>query len=448
MRAAQAPIQRAILISARCNGLAISGRLEAARELLPQLEDYAFAEDESRLYFDWEATEKIVVEKAARLREGGGLGQVYAYEWMLPRIRDLKNDISGAARGYEEFLSLCDSAGEQFHVVRTRLWLAILEAGRGNLPAAESQLARGRAVVEGPEDWRGVMGLLARAEGAIAAARGNATASEAAFDRALEIFQRFEVPFEEAETFEVWGRCLEDVGDRRAALEKLDRALEIYRRIGASAQWLERALAIKMRAQGSASSDIKASIAVVAASVDAKRPNMSMAAGKDGTVTLMFSDMHDYTGMMERLGDRKALKLVEAHNSIVRTQCEAYGGFEIELRGDGFLVAFPTPQAGVRCAIALHQAFADYSRGHAEQPISVRIGLHTGEAIRDEDKFFGKTVVHAFRIADLARPEEILVSGDVKATLEAQGSFRFADERNVTLKGFSGEYPVARVEWR
>lgn len=82
--------------------------------------------------------------------------------------------------------------------------------------------------------------------------------------------------------------------------------------------------------------------------MDAKRPSMSQAASADGTVTLFFSDMHDYTGMTERLGDRGAQRVVADHNKIVRRQCEAHGGFEVELRGDGFLVAFPTPAAGVR----------------------------------------------------------------------------------------------------
>jgi class 3 adenylate cyclase len=49
----------------------------------------------------------------------------------------------------------------------------------------------------------------------------------------------------------------------------------------------------------------------------------------------MLSDMHDYTGMMERMGDRAAHKIVADHDAIVRTQCEAHGGHEVELRGDG-----------------------------------------------------------------------------------------------------------------
>jgi class 3 adenylate cyclase len=98
------------------------------------------------------------------------------------------------------------------------------------------------------------------------------------------------------------------------------------------------------------------------------RSRSSILVAADGSVTLMFSDMHDDTGMTERLGDHAALRLVADHNKIVRTQCEAHGGVEVELRGEGFLVAFPTPLSGVRCAVALQRAFEAYSRGHPGQP--------------------------------------------------------------------------------
>jgi class 3 adenylate cyclase len=447
LRASQSPIQRSNLVVIHATALATAGRLEEARALLPDLLDYAMGEDQPRAYFDWDEAEKQLIPKLERMRAGGALGMVLAQECVLGWILRRKGDHEGAARCYLGLLALAEEQKDEWHTGWILADLAVLEASRGAFPDAERHVARLREILEGPEDWRGMSGQLAQAEGALAAARGDLVGATAAFERSLEIFVHYGVPFEEAETWFVWGTALQAAGQRSQALEKLDRALEIYRRIGASAQWLERALTVKMRAQGSESSNVKASIAIVAASVEAKRPSMSLAAGADGSVTLMFSDMHDYTGLMERLGDRKALDVVEAHNAIVRTHCEAHGGFEVELRGDGFLVAFPTPQSGVRCGIALQQAFAEYSRAHPEQPIAVRIGLHTGEAIRDADKFFGRTVIHAFRIADLAQSEEILVSGDVRSALSARSGFRFADERSVTLKGFSGEHPVARVEW-
>jgi class 3 adenylate cyclase len=78
----------------------------------------------------------------------------------------------------------------------------------------------------------------------------------------------------------------------------------------------------------------------------------------------------------------------------------------------------------------------------------LRIGLHTGEAIKDQDKFFGKTVIQAFRVADLATADEILVSEDVRQITQGLSDLRFANERKVQLKGISGEHMICQVEWR
>jgi class 3 adenylate cyclase len=443
----QSPIQRQVLTSSYADALGMSGRLDELRRLIPELQDLAMNEDQSRAFVDWALAERKLVPKLERLRAGGVLGQLAAISATLGWIRDLEGDEPRARAAYADGIAACEQVGDRRSVLLPRLRLAVLLAGRGELAGAEEQVARAREIIEGPEDHRGMLGMLARADGAVAAARGEWGSASKAFERSLEIFQRFGVPFEEAETHIAWANALRRSADRRRAPEQLDRALEIYRRIGADSQWLERALGMKMRAQGSESASAKASIAVVAASVEARRPSMTSAAGADGSVTLMFSDMHDYTGMTERLGDRAALRVVADHNRIVRTQCEAHGGFEVELRGDGFLVAFPTPSAGVRCAVALQRAFEAYSRGHPEQPIHIRVGLHCGEALRDEDKFFGRTVIQAFRVADLAVADEILVSGQLQALIADRG-FRFDGEREVALKGFSGRHRVAAVAWR
>lgn len=67
--------------------------------------------------------------------------------------------------------------------------------------------------------------------------------------------------------------------------------------------------------------------------------------------------------------------------------------------------------------------------------------------LRDGEKFFGRTVIQAFRVADLARADEILVSGHLKSLITDRG-FRFEGERDVMLKGFSGQHRIASVAWR
>jgi class 3 adenylate cyclase len=55
--------------------------------------------------------------------------------------------------------------------------------------------------------------------------------------------------------------------------------------------------------------------------------------------------------------------------------------------------------------------------------------------------------IQAFRVADLAQAEEILVSGHLQSLITERG-FSFAGERDVTLKGFSGQHRIVAVGWR
>ncbi|MDP3062632.1 MAG: adenylate/guanylate cyclase domain-containing protein, partial [Chloroflexota bacterium] len=79
--------------------------------------------------------------------------------------------------------------------------------------------------------------------------------------------------------------------------------------------------------------------------------------------------------------------------------------------------------------------------------IRVRMGLHTGEAIKEGEDFFGKSVIVAARIAGQAKGGEILVSSLLKELTESAGEFAFGEGRAVSLKGISGKHRVFQVEW-
>jgi class 3 adenylate cyclase len=166
-----------------------------------------------------------------------------------------------------------------------------------------------------------------------------------------------------------------------------------------------------------------------------------------GTVTILFSDIEGFSSMTERLGDRKAQEIVRVHNSIVRGNVGACGGFEVKSQGDGFMIAFDSASKALRCAQAIQHELAAYARSHPEEPINVRMGLHTGEAIKDEGDFLGRTVIVASRIADAACGGEILVSSLLKELVTGSGEFRFGDSREVELKGLSGTHMVVPVNW-
>jgi TPR repeat protein/class 3 adenylate cyclase len=176
-------------------------------------------------------------------------------------------------------------------------------------------------------------------------------------------------------------------------------------------------------------------------------PDLVAQAAPDGTVSILFSDIENSTVMTERLGDLRAQEVLHAHNAIIRREIAGQRGFEVKSMGDGFMVAFSSGRRALLCAIGIQRAFADYCSEHPDQPIRVRIGLHTGEAIREAGDFFGRAVIMAARIGALAQAGEILVSSTFKEVTESGGDFRFDAGREVHLKGLSGSYRVYTAIW-
>jgi len=78
--------------------------------------------------------------------------------------------------------------------------------------------------------------------------------------------------------------------------------------------------------------------------------------------------------------------------------------------------------------------------------VKVRIGLHSGEVIKEGEDFFGRNVIMAARVASQARGGEILASGVVKA-LVAGSDITWGELRTVELKGLSGDHEIWAVEW-
>jgi len=166
----------------------------------------------------------------------------------------------------------------------------------------------------------------------------------------------------------------------------------------------------------------------------------------EGTVTIMFSDIEHSTMATERLGDLRAQELWRVHNDIVRQSLALFGGYEVKTLGDGFMVAFASARRAILCAISIQKDLSRYSRRSAEPLPLVRIGLHTGEPIREAGDFFGKSVIVAARIGAQANGGEILVSAATKEMVQAAGDLRFDGGQEVKLKGLSGSYTVYSVQ--
>jgi class 3 adenylate cyclase len=184
----------------------------------------------------------------------------------------------------------------------------------------------------------------------------------------------------------------------------------------------------------------------IAKDVERARPDLSGAVAPNGTVTVLFTDIEGSTQLTEQLGDREWMEVLHEHTQIVRAELERHSGFEVKSQGDGFMLAFSSARDALRCARGIQRAVAERETNGPR--LRVRMGLHTGEPIKEADDFYGKAVIQAARIAADARGSEILVSSLVRDLTESSGEFAFATPRDVVLKGLSGTHRVSPVLWQ
>jgi class 3 adenylate cyclase len=295
-------------------------------------------------------------------------------------------------------------------------------------------------------------GSFARFVAMAAAATGDLDAAERYFTAALEANERiFHWP-EVALTQRFFAAILlerDRPGDRERALGLLDQALHAAEAMRLP-KVIEDCLALKVKAQGldASSLSLYSSIERVASAAQAERTQVWRdAVAPDGTVTIMFSDIEDSTVLTERLGDARWQELLRQHDAMVRAEVEAHGGYVVKHLGDGFMLAFQSARKALDCAVGIQSAFA--KDGALPEPVRVRIGLHAGEAVRENDDFFGKNVVLASRVASKAAGGEILASSVVRTLVESSvDPALFGQGREVELKGLEGTHALYPIAWQ
>jgi predicted ATPase/class 3 adenylate cyclase len=129
--------------------------------------------------------------------------------------------------------------------------------------------------------------------------------------------------------------------------------------------------------------------------------------GGGSALTFFFSDVEGSTQLATALGERFAEVLGE-HYAIVRSAFGAHGGSEVSTGGDSFFAVFASPLDALLAAAAIERALIRPLAAGAT--VRVRIGLHTGHALRVGNDYLGLDVHRAARIANAGHGGQVLVS--------------------------------------
>jgi len=130
---------------------------------------------------------------------------------------------------------------------------------------------------------------------------------------------------------------------------------------------------------------------------------------------IMFTDIVGYTAAMAE-SEAQGMHLRRLHRKVVKTQVKRYGGEFIEETGDETLSSFPSANNAVNCALAIQETL------HEGDELTVRIGIHLGDVMRQKRRLYGDGVNVAARIRPLAEPGEICISEEVQHSVNNQSN--------------------------
>jgi pimeloyl-ACP methyl ester carboxylesterase/DNA-binding winged helix-turn-helix (wHTH) protein len=154
--------------------------------------------------------------------------------------------------------------------------------------------------------------------------------------------------------------------------------------------------------------------------------------------TQSVSDRVLATILCAELSDAQAAVRSHELQSLVSAEASHFGGAGVRSVERRVFAMFDGPARAIRCGCAI--------ASHAVQTgLQVRVGLHTGECDMLAGAPHGVVVDIAARVADLAKPAEVLVSRTV-VDLVAGSRLRFADRGTHRLTGAATGWRVLAVE--
>ena len=198
------------------------------------------------------------------------------------------------------------------------------------------------------------------------------------------------------------------------------------------------------------------------ARVDENVGDPAAAAGQGSIVTVVSSDIRDFTGLADRLSPERAVAVLNRYYSVWAVAADRHGGRLAGTTGDSVVVVFgllgekDAAERALACArdfIAEFPGFKDdLQSASLPAPTDVSIGMHTGSIVAGDLGVqgsrrlgvFGEAVSTAARLDSLCREfkQDILLSQSVFRQLELESQARLVRIGEVLLRNSTQPVPV------
>ena len=153
---------------------------------------------------------------------------------------------------------------------------------------------------------------------------------------------------------------------------------------------------------------------------------------------IMFTDIVGYTALMGT-DEQKAFELLDKNRQIQKPIIEQFNGKWIKELGDGVMASFHTVSDAVNAAIKIQQSC------NAAKEFQLRIGIHLGEVVFENDDVFGDGVNVASRIQSIAHPGSVFISEAVHNSISNKKDFQTKFVKEEKLKNVKEPLKIYQV---
>ncbi|MEH0155105.1 adenylate/guanylate cyclase domain-containing protein [Limibacter armeniacum] len=127
---------------------------------------------------------------------------------------------------------------------------------------------------------------------------------------------------------------------------------------------------------------------------------------------IMFTDMVGYTALMQQDEDEAIFKRNKLREVLQNTTQE-YGGKILQHFGDGSLIIFSSTVEAVKSAVRIQELLQE------APSVPLRIGIHAGDVVYNDEGIYGDGVNVASRIESFGVPGAVLISDKVYHELQS-----------------------------
>ncbi len=164
-------------------------------------------------------------------------------------------------------------------------------------------------------------------------------------------------------------------------------------------------------------------------------------------LTILFADVSGSTKLFELRGNLEARRLIASVLGAVGEVARQHGGRVIKTIGDEVLCTFPGPIQGLLGAVDMQKRIAldaEFARDH----LAIRVGLHHGETLAEDNDVYGDAVNTAARMTALAKREQIITTASTVRLLTNAGMLRARSMGQTRVAGKLMPIDIVDVLWQ